>query len=237
MESKRPISSRLIKQEGKKIARQTMLYVGAAVVLILIFIFVVLPLFIRFINSVLGTNPIAEDDTVFLQPPVISAPVEATNSAQLKIDGYSVAENQVVVLVNGQEFTRVSANEDGTFSADIELTEGENSVTSYTIDPKANESEAGQNYVIVLDTEKPKLEVTTPKEGDTIDTRDSVIGVEGSTDPGSKIYVNDRVVFPNADGTFAARHSLSEGKNEIIVKARDEAGNETEQKITVEYSP
>ncbi|MDQ5951066.1 MAG: hypothetical protein QG639_343 [Patescibacteria group bacterium] len=214
-----------------------MMFIGAAVILILIFMFVVLPLFIRFINSVLGTNPIAEDETVFLQPPVISAPVEATNSAQLKIDGYSSAGHEVVVVLNGQEFTRVPATDEGTFSADVELTEGENSLTSYSIDSEANESDAGQNYLIVLDTEDPKLEVTSPKEGDRIDTRDSVIAVEGSTDPGSRIYVNDRTVFPGSDGTFSARHSLKEGKNEILVKARDEAGNETELKLTVEYSP
>lgn len=237
MEPKRRVSSRLIKQEGKKLVRQTVVFIIAAVILALIFIFVVLPLFIRFINSVLGTNPIADDEAVFLQPPAISAPVAATNSAQLKISGYASPEYTVVVVLNGQEFTRANAESDGTFSATLELTEGENSISSYAIDQGENESSVGQSHLVVLDTEKPELEVTSPKDGDRVDTRDSVISIEGSTDAGSKIYVNDRVAFPSTDGHFTARHSLSEGKNEITITSVDEGGNQTELTITVEYAP
>lgn len=237
MEAEKPVSSRLIKQERKKIVRQTFVFVGAAIVLILIFIFVVLPLFIRFINSVLNTNPIAEDEVSMLQPPVLSAPLEATKSAQLKIYGYDSPGHEIVILLNGQEHARTLTAEDGSFVADVELTEGENSLNTYAIDSEDNESEPGQNYIIILDTEKPALTVTEPQEGATINSRDRLVTVAGNTGPGSKIYVNDRVVFPGTDGTFTTRHSLADGKNEIIVKAVDEAGNETEQKLTVEYVP
>lgn len=235
MEAKKPVSSRLIKQEGKKLVRQTIVFIGAAIVLILLFIFVVLPLFIRFVNSVLGTNPIAEDETVFLQSPVISAPVEATKSAQLKITGYSTPEHQVVLVLNGQEHARTSVAGDGAFSSEIKLREGENSLTSYSIDKKDNESKTGQTFTIILDTEIPNLEIEKPSEGEKIDSRDAVVTVEGKAEGASRVFINDRVVFPESSGAFRTQHSLTEGKNEIKVKAVDEAGNENEQIITVEY--
>jgi bacillopeptidase F len=237
MDSEKHVSSRLIKQERKKLVRQTFVYIGAAIVLVLIFIFVVLPLFIRFINSVLNTNPIAEEEAALLQPPALSAPIDATKSAELKISGYDSPEHQVVIVLNGQEHTRVSTAADGTFSADIALTEGENSVSGYSIDNKENESPPSDGYTVILDTEKPTLTVVEPTEGATINARDRQVTVAGTTDVGGKIYINDRVVFPNADGTFSAKHSLTDGKNEITVKAVDKAGNETIQKITVEFTP
>jgi bacillopeptidase F len=233
----RQVSSRLIKQERKKLVRQTLIFVMAAVVLVLIFIFVILPLFIRFINGVLNTNPITEDDSVMLQPPVLSAPVDATNSAQLKIDGFDSPEHEIVVVLNGQEHTRVQTSEDGSFSADVTLTEGENSLSAYSLDLEENESKAGENFTIMLDTEKPTLTVTEPVEGATINSRDRLVTVAGTTDAGSKVYVNDRVVFPAADGSFSTRHTLVDGKNELIIKSVDKAGNQIEQKITVEFTP
>lgn len=233
----RQTSSRLIKQERKKLVRQTVVFSLAAIALILIFIFVILPLFIRIINSVLNTNPIQEDESVILQPPAISAPVEATMSAQLKINGFDAPDHQIVIMVNGQEQSRVLTTPDGTFVADVTLTEGQNSLNSYSIDKDQNESKTGQDYIVTLDTEKPALTVTEPADGATISTKDHLISVKGTTDAGTKVYINDRVIFPSADGSFFTQQSVVDGKNEITVKAVDEAGNETQTMITITFTP
>ena len=216
--------------------RQIFVFSGLAVILTAIFIFVILPLFIRFINAVLSTNPIAEDETVLLQPPVLAAPVEATNSAQLKINGFDSVGHEVVIVLNGGEAGKVSAKEDGSFEAKVNLTEGENSITSYAIDEKDNESKTGQSYLVILDTEKPSLTVAEPLDSVTIASKDKLVTVAGTTEPTARIFVNDRIIFPNAEGDFSTRVNLNDGTNEVTVKATDDAGNTTEIKLTVNYS-
>jgi len=216
--------------------RQIFVFSGLAVILTAIFIFVILPLFIRFINAVLSTNPIAEDETVLLQPPVLAAPVEATNSAQLKINGFDSVGHEVVIVLNGGEAGKVSAKEDGSFEAKVNLTEGENSITSYAIDEKDNESKTGQSYLVILDTEKPSLTVAEPLDSVTIASKDKLVTVAGTTEPTARIFVNDRIIFPNAEGGFSTRVNLNDGTNEVTVKATDDAGNTTEIKLTVNYS-
>jgi len=232
----RTVTSRLIKNERNKMLRQIFVFSGLAVILTAIFIFVILPLFIRFINAVLSTNPIAEDETVLLQPPVLAAPVEATNSAQLKINGFDSVGHEVVIVLNGGEAGKVSAKEDGSFEAKVNLTEGENSITSYAIDEKDNESKTGQSYLVILDTEKPSLTVAEPLDSVTIASKDKLVTVAGTTEPTARIFVNDRIIFPNAEGDFSTRVNLNDGTNEVTVKATDDAGNTTEIKLTVNYS-
>lgn len=229
MDSDKRVSSRLIKQERKKITRQIMWFVTIAIVLVLGFIFIVLPLFIRFVNDVLNSNPIEEEDTIILQSPVLSAPVEATNSAQFKIDGFADPQEEVVVILNGEEHTRTATRDDGSFTAELVLTEGENGFTTYAIDSEMRESKTGQEYRVTLDTEKPLLEIAEPEEGKEFGSKDKMISVTGKTDKGAKVYVNDRLVFPDSEGSFKSQFSLQNGENEIKIKAVDEAGNETEQ--------
>lgn len=236
MASERRVSSRLIKQERKKLTKQIFWFTTMALVLGLIFLFVVLPLFIKFINGVLNTNPIAEEDTIILQAPVLSAPVEATNSAQFKISGYADPDQQVVVVVNGQEDARVATDEEGAFTAEISLTEGENGFTTYAVDTEERESKTGQDYIVILDTEKPVLEIEQPEDGKEFNSKDNPIIISGKTDPGSKVYVNDRMVFPNSDGSFRTSFSLANGENELKIRAIDTAGNETEVVRKVKYN-
>lgn len=229
MDSDKRVSSRLIKQERKKITRQILWVITWAIILVLGFIFVILPLFIRFVNDVLNTNPIEEEDTIILQPPVLSAPVEATNSAQFKIDGYADPQEEIVVVLNGQEHARTATRDDGSFTAEMVLTEGENGFTTYAIDSEKRESKTGQEYRVNLDTEKPLIEVTEPENGKEFSSKDRTITISGKTDKDSKVYVNDRVVFPDSEGNFKTQFSLQSGENEIKIKAVDEAGNTTEE--------
>jgi hypothetical protein len=53
------------------------------------------------------------------------------------------------------------------------------------------------------------------------------------TDAHTKVYVNERLVFSGVDGTFSSSVSLQDNKNDLKILAIDEAGNRTEQLITV----
>ena len=236
MANNKRVSSRLIKQERKKITKQIVWFSSMAIVLVLIFLFVVLPLFIKFVNGVLNTNPIAEEDTVILQPPVLSAPVSATNSARFKIDGFADPKEKVYVILNGQKHNESSTNDDGSFSVDVLLTEGENSLTTYAVDEKDRESKTGHEYTISLDTEEPELEVTEPEDGREYNAKDSPIIITGKTEPNAKVYISERVVFPDSMGDFRTNLSLANGENEIKIRAVDKAGNYTEIIRKVKYN-
>ena len=69
--------------------RQTMIIIGVAVGLVMLFLFVILPLLTRTGSG--EANLFEGKDTLPPQTPAFSAPVQATNSAQLKLDGYSEA--------------------------------------------------------------------------------------------------------------------------------------------------
>jgi hypothetical protein len=47
------------------------------------------------------------------------------------------------------------------------------------------------------------------------------------------VYINGRLSFANADGEFSQQLQLEEGKNEIEIRAVDQANNESGTTITV----
>lgn len=222
------VSSRLLKKEQKKLLKQTIWFVGGGIALVAAFIFFVLPNFISLANSVLDTNPIVEDETVILQAPVLVAPVTATFSAELEVSGVSQAGMKNVFVVNGSAGPEAVSKEDGTFSSKILLTDGENSFSAYAVDDKGNESPASRAYVTILDNHAPTLEITEPQDKQEFDEKHKLITIQGKTEPNVKLYINDRFFLPRADGSYSTTFSLAGGENKLIIKAIDQAGNQTQ---------
>jgi hypothetical protein len=229
------VTSRLVKKERKKLIRQTVYFGGIAVVIVMMFIFVILPGFLSLFDKFLsGSNPFESEDTLPPQIPMISPPVGATSSANVKLDGFGEPESEVILLLNAVKSGSVVISEEGSFSIDLKLEEGENTIELYAIDLAGNESNSTKTYVSILDTKKPKLEITSPEDGATLNGLSSQnISVKGSTDSGSKVYINGRLSFANADGEFSQQLQLEEGKNEIEIRAVDQANNESGTTITV----
>lgn len=227
------VSSRLIKKERQKLTKQIIWFSVLAFLLVLFFLFVVLPIFVRIMNGIINTNPISDDDgTVFIQAPVISAPPDFTDSASLTVSGFAASNSEVIFVVNGREAQNVSANEDGSFEASLSLTEGENSIAAYS-KIEDNESPVSRQLVVVLDTEIPDIEVTSPEEGQSFNLKDESIAVSGKTDPEAKVYLNGRLIFPNAEGEFSTRYQLQSGEQTITIQAIDQAGNQIEVTRTI----
>jgi bacillopeptidase F len=119
----------------------------------------------------------------------------------------------------------VEVAEDGTFSADVELIEGENTITVIAV---LGEEQA-QDSVTVTYTilEIPlSLEVTT-----------NPLTVTGRvSDPEAAVTVNGIEAVVAEDGTFSAQVELVEGENVITVVAILD-GKETSSSFIVTYSP
>lgn len=237
MAKKSRVSSRLAKKQQQKLAKQTAILIGLAFVILAVFIFALIPTLIRVTGLFVDTGlPGAEQDTVPPRPPSISAPPNATFSATVALSGFSEAESDVVVVVNGEELVTVTAEDDGTFETEVSLQEEDNEIWLYAIDQAENESELSRSYQIRYDTTAPTLELETVEDGQQVEQRkNQSLAIRGSTEPNAKVYLNDRLVFARSDGSFSTSFQLSEGDNELRFRVVDEAGNETEETIRVNF--
>ena len=231
------VSSRLVKQEKRKVVRQFWLFIIMAAILIGLFVFVILPNFITITSSFLGSaTPFTPKDELPPFTPTLTAPPKATKEAELLLFGYAEAKSEVIIIVNGDELEPIVAQNDGSFQATTALTEGENLLTTFARDAAGNESQLSRAYRSGLDTEVPPLEITAPAENATIQGRSGQnMQVVGLSDPGVKVTVNGQLTYAKQDGTFAYSFHLSEGKNDLTIIATDAAGNGTEKQFSVTF--
>lgn len=233
--------SRRVRREKKKVLSQSIMMIGVAIVLFFTFIFVIIPNFFNFVTNFLDSStPFQETDEIAPQIPIISAPVSATNSAQLKVTGYGEPESFVIVVFNGSKEEKITVNKDGSFEVPLELSEGENKLSAYSVDAAENESTLTKEYVVLFDVKPPTLEITDPENGATFQSRaNQSITINGKTDEdetGTKIYVNEKLVFPKPDGTFSYTYRLNEGENKLEIRAQDKAGNTNKIEVTYTFS-
>ncbi|MDH5533857.1 MAG: hypothetical protein OEX81_05550 [Candidatus Pacebacteria bacterium] len=238
MPTNKPVSSRLAKKQQKKLAQQTALIIFVTIVLILGFLFLVLPNIVRVAFNVLDGDVITNSsDNIPPQVPILNAPVEATHSASIKISGFGEAKSEVILVLNGEEVEKKTISDEGEFSFETSLTEGENTITTYAIDESQNESLTSRKYNIILDTESPTIEIETPEDGSSITLRkNQITSVKGITEPNAKVYIGGRLSFANSEGNFAGTYSLIEGENKISIRSVDKAGNQSELELTVNFA-
>lgn len=234
----RRVTSRLAKHQQRKMTQQTLFIIVLALIVLVMFVFAVVPGLIRLTGLFFDSSSVSfeSSDTIPPRAPTISAPVSATHSASLVVEGFSEPESDVVLVLNGDESDRQTAEEDGKFSFDIGLSEEENKLVFYAVDAAGNESPVSKTFTIVRDTTPPDIIVDSPQDGQRIELRkNQAITVSGSTEPRAKVYLNDRLLFAKSDGSFSSTYQLNEGDNELRFKAVDDAGNEAETVMSVHF--
>jgi hypothetical protein len=238
--SSAPSSSRMIKKEKRKVLTQSILMILGAIITLLIFISVILPGFFGLIARIFD-SPIGfiETDRLPPQAPIISAPVSATNSASLVVYGFAEPEGEVVFVLNNKNQDPTPTDDEGAFSYELILTEGPNRITAFSIDEDGNESVKTREYLTILDTQPPEIEIIEPENGSVFESRtNQSVTIKGTTDEGGdvRLYINGRVVFPNDNGEFSHTLMLEEGENKIEIRAEDKAGNESVLELTYHFS-
>jgi hypothetical protein len=233
--------SRRVRREKKKVLSQSVIMIGIAIVIFFTFIFVIIPNFFNFISNFLDSStPFQETDETAPQIPIISAPINATNSADLKITGFGEPESFIVFVINGEKQEKITVSQEGAFEVPIILESGENKINAYSVDEAKNESSITKDYITFFDNKAPSIEISQPEDGSSFETRSNQsITITGKTDEdevGTKIYVNDRVVFPKDDGSFSYSFRLEEGENKLEVRAQDKAGNSNKIELTYNFS-
>lgn len=234
--SPRP-SSRLAKKEEKKLLVQTVWFIVIGIAILLAFVFLIMPAAIRFFFQFLDSNKGLEvSDRIPPQVPILAAPLEATNSATVALNGYAEANSKVIFVLNGAEVSRVTASSEGTFAQDLRLETGENLLETYSADEAGNESAKSTTYKIFMDTEPVEIKIDEPVNGAQIEGRkNQTLNIKGSSKPNAKIYVNDRLNYGKPDGSFSVNYVLGEGENKIKLRVVDKAGNQAESELTVNF--
>ncbi|MEW5759862.1 MAG: right-handed parallel beta-helix repeat-containing protein [Candidatus Thermoplasmatota archaeon] len=141
-----------------------------------------------------------------------------------EIEIIGVVEQNSILKINNEAISAYL----GTFTHKIKLKDGENIIVIEAKDY------AGNIKVVMLsviyDILPPKLNIESPR--DNLITNEKMIYVNGTTEDGAKIEINDENVDVK-DSRFSFLFELTEGKNNIDVKATDIAGNVKKVRLTV----
>lgn len=194
--------------------------------------------FAAFVSEIAkGDKPITRDDKTPPAPPQIDTPPEYTKDEILKITGTSEEGATIKFTFNGNDEELV-ADSDGTFSKNLDLKKGENTLVLTAKDTTGNESQKTKTFTIVFDNESPELSVDSPSDGaGFFGTRQRQVDIKGTVDDkDSSVTVNDRFVAVEDDGSFQYTTTLSEGENKFNIKASDNAGNSVEKSLTLNFS-
>lgn len=169
-------------------------------------------------------------------PPTFSNMPTATNQTSLSLTGFGKSGATVKVFANGPEKGSAVIGGDGLFTlTDIPLNMGRNTLFAKIIDTNGTESEVTKNFTIVVDNQKPKLELTGLKDGDTVRNLDKRIIISGKADKPITLTINDKNAIVKPDNSFEFILGANEGNVEVKIKAVDEAGNITEEKLKLKY--
>ena len=199
-----------------------------------------LPLLIKF-SIFLGEgknkkNTVNEEKIMPPLAPRILREFEATNSATIKIKGFAESKVNVEIFKNDISIGITEVSENGDFVFDkIPLDLGDNYFSAIASTEQSGNGDGSETMNIIYDTQAPSLVLTNPGEDSlTIDYTD--FDIVGTTDKGSSVMINNRIVKVDDDGAFKEKWQLTTGKNELVVVARDVAGNETKKSISITYS-
>ena len=173
----------------------------------------------------------------FILPPVLDPLPGATNSGRIAVSGYAAKESNVLIFVNGSEEMKIVADKDGKFSTQlVPIKEGEN--TLYAIVAASDsQSSPSATYTVNYKKNEPKLEISSPQDGDQFRDDQKEITIAGATDEDNRVLINDRLVIVDVQGNFSYSVRLSDGENTFKIQAYDNAGNKTEKELKVTYSP
>ncbi|MCP3738558.1 S8 family serine peptidase [Rossellomorea sp. BNER] len=166
--------------------------------------------------------------------PVITSPEDGSFTKQdtVTVEGTSAPTTTVHIYNGEEEVATAETTEDGTFSAEVGINNGSNTITAKAATEQGMTA-ASEPVTIILDQAKPELEITSPSDG--TKTNREAITVEGTIADENLdwIKVNGQKASVS-DGKFSKRILLDEGENIIQVVAKDKAGNKKKQSVTVD---
>ncbi len=182
-----------------------------------------------------SVNP--TEDVVPPQIPVLSPLVEATNSATIKVDGFTQAKVEVDAFINDQQVANTNSDDQGKFKLEFKLNDGSNKIQVKAKDKAGNVSRSVVKTV-VFDKKGVDVTIDQPKDGSEIFGQNSqnVTFTGKVTKTDATVTINGNYARVDANGNFNLVVSLSQGDNNVSVKATDKAGNTVEKVVKVKLT-
>jgi len=145
------------------------------------------------------------------------------NTSQIRIDGRSEVDADVVFTRPGKDDMVVDIDPTGNFTFYVNLTEGDNMLNFTASDLAGNHRTA--HLTVELDTIPPFLDITSPEED--LLTNSSYVEISGTTDGNgeSTVTINGLPMDLDINGSFTQVFQLSDGSYTFKVVARDDADN------------
>ncbi len=234
--------SRLARKEEARNLRQAILFGFLTITILFLLIFLGIPALIRmaiFLGNLRSSSlPVETGDVLPPAPPVLSSLPPATNSAQIDLHGFAEAGTTVEIFLNKISTSKLVVEKGGTFAVNkFTVTSGRNEIFAEATDDAGNTSQSSEKIIIFYDTEPPKLIISEPEDGASLIGEESPVKILGITEEEARAAINEHLVIVSQEGDFEFSLPLSEGENLIKVVATDQAGNQTEKELTVNYSP
>lgn len=228
-------SSFLVKRSEKKAKRRLLLTLFIGVVFLFFFLTWALPMLIGSLSILNKFKPLPKkevpiSENATISPPVLNIPFEATSTAKIIIKGYATPASKVEIYVDQQVSGDTQTDKDGSFTIEnINLNIGTNNIYGQTVDEKGNKSLPSKPIFIIYNNEKPTIEINEPTDNQVI-KGDKEVKVSGKTHPQDSISVsiNGSKVIVDGNGHFSQTIEINDGENNIIVIAKDIAGNTTQ---------
>lgn len=232
--------SRLVNHEKQFLMKQSFFFIALALGLGIAFMFLVLPFYIKILASRNLSSKLAVSDlSVPPSRPLLEQSYVATYSATIDLKGSAQAGMKVFLLQNGAPVENTQTEEDGSFIfGSVSMQDGENVFTAVAENEKEERSNPSSEVKITFSKDAPKLEISEPAENATITQRkQNPLTIKGLTTAGSRVFVNEQMLFVNNDGNFSGSVQLVDGENKIAVKAINATGLETIKELMIRFLP
>lgn len=181
-----------------------------------------------------GKPSAPNSENITLQPPILDNIPQATNSAQLKITGFSSDGKKVEVYKNGEKVGDTTID-GGRFSyEDVILSTGSNDISLKAVGDTGPSSDFSRSVTIIFAKKEPTLKVDTPTDGQNF-SGNNRIRVAGQAEKNAQVFANGFLANVDSDGKFDVTIPLMDGENNVEVKALDEAGNVKTVKLKVNF--
>ncbi|MDR0806171.1 MAG: Ig-like domain-containing protein [Enterobacteriaceae bacterium] len=179
---------------------------------------------------------------------------DQTDDTRPEFSGTGKPGNIITVTDGDEVLGSTTVNPDGTwtFTPEVDLGEGDHSISSVETDPAGNVSKPSDPIEIVVDSTPPGKPESAPSATDNVGDKTGPINPGDQTDdtrpelggngtPGNVITITDgdeelgtTVVDENGNWTFTPEEDLSEGPHEISTTETDPAGNVSEPSDPIE---
>lgn len=150
-------------------------------------------------------------------------------SIKSKIDSWrNITYTYDSLFINHKEVT--ISPKDGTFSLEVDLIEGENSILIHAEDEAGNFFE--KTYSVTKDTTSPEINIISPLPNEAF--HKNPVTITGKTEPSARLHINGNEVPLDKDGSFQFSISLINiGQTTIYFTAIDPLGNESKKELKI----